>query len=272
MFGRHAVPQQCALSVVVQDTHSKRLAVTTNESCRSLPRAHQSSYIIAMPPAHNNFFNLPCWLRNKISILQARASRRARNSSRSPAPSIAVSDAPNRTCSQGSFFPSCPVLCRKKRKTRSDKGKKHKKPEATLHKAVVNDLEKKGVPHYGPPNGAAQMAGNYAIGTVMKKRGASAGIPDMPLLARVLRQVEEAIGDVTAGRAQRLATARPPVRSRGLEAPWLREGSTYHPPTTLKYAVHLKPTPRASSGSHVVDGRFQTNGVTLKCALFPILP
>ena len=39
-----AVPQQCALSVVVQDTHSKRLAVTTNESCRSLPRAHQSSY------------------------------------------------------------------------------------------------------------------------------------------------------------------------------------------------------------------------------------
>ena len=75
-------------------------------------------------------------------------------------------------------------MCRKKRKTRSDKGKKHKKPEANLHEDIVKDLEKKGIPHYGPPNGAAQMAGNYAVGRVMKKRGASNGIPDIMIYRR----------------------------------------------------------------------------------------
>ena len=75
-------------------------------------------------------------------------------------------------------------LCRKKRKTRSDKSKKHKKPEANLHEDIVKDLEKKGIPHYGPPNGAAQMAGNYAVGRVMKKRGASNGIPDIMIYRR----------------------------------------------------------------------------------------
>ena len=75
-------------------------------------------------------------------------------------------------------------MCRKKRKTRSDKGKKHKKPEANLHADIVKDLEKKGIPHYGPPNGAAQMAGNYAVGRVMKKRGASNGIQDIMIYRR----------------------------------------------------------------------------------------
>ena len=96
-----------------------------------------------------------------------------------------------------------------RRKTRSDKGKKHKKPEAKLHEKIIADLESKQLTNYGPPNGAAQMAGNFAVGRAMSKRGAHAGMFDILVFSKgadgsVGLAIELKIGRNPLSAAQRL--------------------------------------------------------------------
>ena len=65
--------------------------------------------------------------------------------------------------------------------------------EAKLQEDVIADLQKKGVPNYGTPNGSAQMMKNFALGNALRKRGAHDGTWDILIFRKG--------GDGTAGLA-----------------------------------------------------------------------
>jgi hypothetical protein len=116
--------------------------------------------------------------------LQARASRGARNSGRSPPPSTTVSDAPIRACFKDHFCPFCSVFVQEEAQDAFGQGQEAQEARGEPPRGHREGPGKEGHPAYGPPNGAAQMAGNYAVGRVMKKRGASNGIPDIMIYRR----------------------------------------------------------------------------------------
>lgn len=69
--------------------------------------------------------------------------------------------------------------CRARRKIRSDKGGRHNMGEASHQVRILEDLNRRKIPHYAPPQGAAEASGNYILGNALKKRGAYPGIPDV---------------------------------------------------------------------------------------------